>query len=304
MAGTLLDSPVWNLAKKVMHYDPLRGVKVEPPTVEILGDFLRLVGEEERLAQMEERGTLQETADWLDTQFAIWIGLIGELIAIFSDAWAAIQPENLPDLLANVAALAARVVGLVQSVVLFEATIIAKVLELVKYALLGWLSEYAHLVPGFHLLTVIVGQNPFTGEIVALTAENLINGFITLMPGGEAMYDELAESGVIAAAAGRIEAAIADLGISVEFVTATFLGIWNTLTPRRPARSDRRVRPHPRAVRGAAAAARAVRRRRHRGRPRAGPAADELPVRAAGQHHRQRRVGDRRHLAATPSASS
>src|SRR6185312_11138102 len=112
--------------KKVMHYDPLLGVKLEPPTVEILGDFLRLAGEEERLAQMEERGTLQATADWLDTQFAIWIGLIGELIAIFSDAWSAIQPENLADLPANVTALAARVVALVQSVVLFEATIIAK----------------------------------------------------------------------------------------------------------------------------------------------------------------------------------
>ncbi len=56
-----------------MHYDPLRGVEVEAPTVEIIADFLRLIGQEQRLAQMEERGTLQETADWLDTQLATFI---------------------------------------------------------------------------------------------------------------------------------------------------------------------------------------------------------------------------------------
>ena len=45
---------------------------------------------------------------------------------------------------------------------------------------------------------MILGQNPFTGEEVPRTAENLIKGFITLLPGGEATYDQLAESGVIA----------------------------------------------------------------------------------------------------------
>ena len=45
---------------------------------------------------------------------------------------------------------------------------------------------------------MILGRNPFTGEHVARTAENLIKGFITLLPNGEEMYDQLAESGVIA----------------------------------------------------------------------------------------------------------
>ena len=63
-------APFWNLAKKVLHYDPLRGAAVRRTTVEILADFLRLIGQEQRLAQMQERGTLQKTADWLDTQLA------------------------------------------------------------------------------------------------------------------------------------------------------------------------------------------------------------------------------------------
>ena len=222
--------PVWSLAKKVMHYDPLRGEEVKAPTAEIIADFLRLIGQEQRLAQMEERGTLQETADWLDTQFLLFAGLVADVAMLFADARAAIQPENLPNLLNELPALAQRTYGLVLRVADFAQTVIVKILELIKNALLGWLSEYAGSIPGFNLLTVIIGVNPFTGQAVQRTAENLIRGFITLMPGGEATYDQLAETGVIAEAAARIEEAIATLDITPELIVGTFRGIWDTFT--------------------------------------------------------------------------
>src|SRR5262249_8570189 len=37
--------PVWSLATKVFHYDPLRGVPVETATADILADFLHLIGQ-------------------------------------------------------------------------------------------------------------------------------------------------------------------------------------------------------------------------------------------------------------------
>ena len=223
-------APLWNLTKKILHYDPLRGVEVNAPTAEIIADFLLLIEEDERLAQMEERGTLQETADWLDTQLVIFSSLIIELGVLFADAWAAIQPQNLPDLFTNLESLAQRAFSFVQRVLEFGTTVMAKILELVKNALLEWLSEHAHTVPGFHLLTVILGVNPFTGEEVLRTAQNLIKGFITLLPGGEQTYEQLAEAGVIGSAAQRIESEMERLGISVELITGIFTGIWDTLT--------------------------------------------------------------------------
>ena len=222
--------PVWDLTKKVLRHDPLRGEPVEAETVEIIADFLRLIGEEERLEQMQERGTLQETADWLDTQLAAFRDLVGELGTLFSDAWAAISPQNLPDLPANLAALAERAFGLIGRVGEFAATLIVEILALVKQSLLDWLSEHAHDVPGYELLTVILGQDPFTGEAVERTARNLIRGFITLMPGGAATFDQLAEAGVIDQAAERIESEMSRLGISLELITGIFVGIWDTLT--------------------------------------------------------------------------
>ncbi|KQY25005.1 hypothetical protein ASD16_05965 [Cellulomonas sp. Root485] len=223
-------APYWNLAKKVFHHDPLRDEDVSAPTVEILGDFLRLAGRDEVLAQMTERGTLQETADWLDQQWAVFTDLLSRTGALFADAWAAISPENLPNLIENITSLADRAFTLLQDVGAFASTILLKVLELVKKSLLGWASEHAHRVPGFHLLTVILERNPFTDEAVPRTAENLIKGFITLLPGGEAMYDELAESGVIGDAAATIESAMTRLNISWDLITGTFLAIWNTVS--------------------------------------------------------------------------
>ncbi|MGC0273295.1 eCIS core domain-containing protein [Pseudactinotalea sp. Z1739] len=222
--------PVWDLTKQVLHRDPLRGVEVEAPTVEILANFLRLIGQGAVVEQMRERGTLQATADWLDTQVGTFRGLLGQLGALFAAAWAAIQPANLPNLLSTLPTLAAQAFGLVQGVASFAFTVIAKVLELVKSSLLGWLSEHAHQVPGFHLITVIIEQNPFTGDVVPRTAENLIKGFITLLPGGAATYQSLAESGVIADAATRIENEMSALGITPSLIISTFLGVWDNVT--------------------------------------------------------------------------
>jgi hypothetical protein len=222
--------PVWSLATKVFHHDPLRGVPVEAETVDILADFLHLTGQDTALDQMRERGTLQETADWLDTQFETFLGLLDQATTLFSDAWAAIQPENLGTLLETLPGLAQRAFALIVGVGSFAGTVLAKVLELVKKSLLDMLSRHAYAIPGFRMVSVIIGRNPFTGEEVARTAENLIGGFITLLPGGEATYQQLSETGVIGEAAARIESAMATLGITPDLVIRTFLGLWDTLS--------------------------------------------------------------------------
>lgn len=222
--------PVWDLARKVLHHDPLLGQPVEAPTTEILADFLHLIGKDDVLAQMRERGTLQQTAAWLDTQFAAFAGIATDLGKLFSDAWDAISPENLPNLLHTLPELARRAFALVGRIGEFAGTVIGKVLELVKQSLLGWLSQYAHQTPGYELLTVILGRDVFTGQDVPRTAENLVKGFLCLLPGGETTYEHLAESGVIGEAAAEIEGSMTRLGISWDLVTNTFHGIWDSLS--------------------------------------------------------------------------
>ena len=226
----LVGTPVWELTKKVLHHDPLRGTPVEATTVEILGDFLTLIGKQDALAQMRERGTLQKTADWLDARIAQFLGILGELSALFKAGWEAIQPQNIADLGSNLEKLAAQAKGLIVRIGTFASDVLTEVVKLIKDALLDWLSREAHTMRGFRLMTVILGQDPFTGKAVPRTAENLIGGFIALLPGGEATYQKLAEAGVIAEAAAKIEGAMSRLGIGLDMITGTFRAIWDSLS--------------------------------------------------------------------------
>lgn len=226
----LEENQAWSLLKKVIHYDPLRDEEVQAETVEILEDFLILIGKETELEQMRERGTLQETADWLDTQMGTFSSLLGQLTNLIDAAWDAIQPENLPNILDSLTALATQAGTFLEGLWDFASTIAIEVLKLIKDALLGWLSTVAAEIPGFTLLTVIIRTNPLTGEVVERSIQNIIRGFMGLVPGGETKYQELRESGVIPRAAGQIEALIAQLGMSAATIIQLFTDVWNSFT--------------------------------------------------------------------------
>ncbi len=226
----LADNKAWALIKKILHYDPLKGEAVEATIEEILEDFLRLIGKEQELEQMREKGTLKETAAWIKTQIGTFLSLLGELKGLFTAAWDAIQPQNLPNLATNLRNLVTQASGFLKRVWTFAVTVATKVLELIKKVLLGWLSQHAAKTPGYFLLTVILGKDIFTQQVVTRSVTNIIKGFITLLPNGEQQYKQMEETGVIARAAGRIEALMSQLGITWAFVRDLFLGIWNKLT--------------------------------------------------------------------------
>jgi phage-related protein len=226
----LEQNDAWSLLKKIIRYDPLREEEVKAETVEILEDFLKLIGKETELEQMRERGTLQETADWLDTQIGTFTGLLAQLRNLFNTALEAIQPENLPNISDNLSLLATQVGEFLQGLWDFANTVAEEVLKLIKDSLLGWLNSFAADIPGFTLLSVLIGRNPFTDEAVPRTIQNIIRGFMGLIPGGEAKYQELSQSGVIPRAAARIEALIAQLGLSAEAIVQVFRDMWNAFT--------------------------------------------------------------------------
>ncbi|MEN2399244.1 DUF4157 domain-containing protein [Flavobacterium sp. MC2016-06] len=226
----LAENKAWSLIKKIIKYDPLRNEEVNATTVEILEDFLILIGKETELEQMREKGTLQKTADWLDTQVGTFTSLLGELRGLITAAWDAIQPANLMNITDNLSALAAQAGGFLQRVWDFALGVALKVLELVKESLLGWLSSQASTVRGYSLIKVIIGRDPFTNETVERSVPNLIRGFMSLMDGGEEQYAQMVESGAIARITGQIEAAVATLNMTPESIIQLFTDLWNSFT--------------------------------------------------------------------------
>lgn len=82
----------------------------------------------------------------------------------------------------------------------------------------GWLTEkaesYARYIPGYTLLSVILGKSPINGDPVARTAENLIGGFMGLIPGGTVLFDQLKQAHVIQDAFDWVSGKLTELDLS------------------------------------------------------------------------------------------
>ncbi|MDQ8015204.1 MAG: DUF4157 domain-containing protein, partial [Flavobacterium nitrogenifigens] len=226
----LAENKAYALIKKIIKFDPLRNVAVTATTVEILEDFLILIDKQTELEQMREKGTLQKTADWLDTQVGTFDSLLSELGGLITAAWNAIQPSNLANIGDNLSALADQAGDFLQRVWDFASGVAQKVLELVKDSLLAWLSAQAATVRGYSLVKVIIGKDPFTQEVVPRTVPNMIRGFMSLMDGGEEQYAQMVESGAIARIAGQIEAAVETLNMTPQSIIQLFTDIWDSMT--------------------------------------------------------------------------
>ena len=61
----------------------------------------------------------------------------------------------------------------------------------------GWLEDKARHIPGYTLMTVLIGRKLISGDRVQMSAENLLGGLIGLLPGGTLIYDRLKEARVI-----------------------------------------------------------------------------------------------------------
>jgi hypothetical protein len=82
----------------------------------------------------------------------------------------------------------------------------------------GWAAnkaeKVARNVPGYTLLTVILGRSPITGDRVTRNAENLVGGFLGLLPGGEQIFKRLKETRALERAFDWVSKRLSQLNIT------------------------------------------------------------------------------------------
>jgi len=221
--------PAYQLLTKILHHDPITGEEVNAPTAEILADFLRMIGKEEELRQMQERGTLQRTADWLDGQIGQFMSLLSQLQGIFQQVWAAFSLESLRDPLGVLEGIVTQFTSFVGRVFDFAVNVAVQVLQFIKDSLLNWLRTHANGIRGYRLLTVLIGKDPVTDEVVERNARNILSGFVELVAGQE-KFEQIQQSGAIERMATWLEGVTERLGINFQLIRDLFVGIWDMLT--------------------------------------------------------------------------
>lgn len=58
-------------------------------------------------------------------------------------------------------------------------------------------EKYARNIPGYRLICLIIGQSPITGDTVERNAVNVLGAMMSLIPGGNLLFERLEESRVI-----------------------------------------------------------------------------------------------------------
>lgn len=92
------------------------------------------------------------------------------------------------------------------------------------------LGEYARHIPGYTLLTVIIGHNPITGRAVPSTAENLMEGILGLIPLGTMLFDKLKELGIIGRTISMVREGLRRHDISLQRLERTIEDAWEDVS--------------------------------------------------------------------------
>jgi len=113
-----------------------------------------------------------------------------------------------------------------------ERTSNARVQRLGLSDVLDGLAELAANIPGYSLLTVIIGRNPINMRVVERNFTNLLRGFMGLIPGGEILFQVLNRYGVVERLGNWVSAQVREMGLSYEYLRGRFTAFTDSLSWR------------------------------------------------------------------------
>ncbi|MBS1744754.1 MAG: DUF4157 domain-containing protein [Bacteroidetes bacterium] len=222
----------YELLKVIIGHDPVTEERVARNGTNILNALLELGGEQgrEQRRQMQDTGTFQKAADWIDRGIAVFGNLYQTIRNNFGLIWNVVSINALMHPVDTFNRIYETFAEPVRQVLNFVAETLQVILGFIKEVLLQRISAWANTVRGYALITVLIGKDPFTQQTVPRSIPNIIRGFMSLMEGGEEQYRQMEASGAIARTTQRIEAAVARLNMTPASILQLFIDLWNSFS--------------------------------------------------------------------------
>ncbi|NOT50465.1 MAG: DUF4157 domain-containing protein [Chitinophagaceae bacterium] len=216
----------------ILGEDPVTKQKVDRNGTNILNAILELGGEEGRMQrdQMQDTGTFQKAAAYIDEGIAVFSTLYQTIVENFGKIWDFVSIDALMNPVETFTQIYNIFAQPVIDVLDFMGRVVKEILKLIKDVLFKRISEEAKKTRGYYLITVLIGEDPFTDEPVPATMENIIHGFMSLMDGGEEQFQQMKESGAIERTTQKITAAVKKLNMTPEAIVQLFIDLWNSFT--------------------------------------------------------------------------
>src|SRR5690606_31039825 len=200
-------------------HDPITNEEVPRTGANILYALFDVTDEgREQRRQLQETGTFQKVADWIDRGIYVFTNLYNAIRTGFTAIWDIITIESRFSPVETFERIYDHFAGPVLDVWQFIRDTAGIIIDFIKEALLSRLSNWAKEQRGYFLITLLIRRDPFTGAAVPFTVENVIHAFMSLMEGGEEQFQQMKESGAIARTTARITAAVRRLNFTVEYI--------------------------------------------------------------------------------------
>ena len=229
--GWLGNVPGWRLLTVLIGYNPVLQRGVTRSTVNLLEGFLTLGGPLGALlfGRLQAEGVIDRAAGWIDAQVAALGISLSYIQGLFSQAW---DEMGITLGIDGNLAVARRIFGPpIGRMIAFGGRMIAQVVVWLKETILRPLSNRARTFRGFPLITVIIGKDPFTDEVVERSPLNLVRGFMLLMDGGEERFTQMQQSGALAKAFAWFNTETTRRNLTWARIKGVFAAAWDVLTP-------------------------------------------------------------------------
>jgi hypothetical protein len=223
--------PGYELLTVLLARDPITDQAVERSPVNLVHAVLKLVPDGEQLFQeLERTRAIERAVRWFEEAVAKLDLSWNTIKGLFRQAWDALSFTDLFHPSTTWEKIKRIFLPPLNRLKDFALAVGGRILEFIKHAVLGKLSEWARRMPGYGLLKFILGKDPFTDEPVPRTARNFVRAVLDLVPGGDEIFANLEKSKTIERTVEWLEREVAKLDLSWEKIKALFRRAWDVLS--------------------------------------------------------------------------
>jgi len=230
LAGWAANLPGFTLLTVVLGRNPINGAAVDRSIVNLLRGFIGLIPGGEALWQVLQRyGGIATLGGWAQQAVGA-LGLSFDMVrgafTRFVDTLGVLDVFDPGGVWDRARAIFGPIVARITA---FVERLITQAVAAVKAALMPPLSDFCRQVPGYGLVTVMLGRDPFTDAPVARTPLAIVRAFAEFIPGGSEKVDQLVQSGALDRAYRWFVAETTSRNLTWTRVTGTFAAAWATL---------------------------------------------------------------------------
>jgi hypothetical protein len=178
---------------------------------------------------LQRYGVVDRLGQWINTQTAA-LGLnfqaVRDAFTRFTDSLSWTDIFSPGDVWRRARAIFTPIIDRITA---FVGGLITQAVTWLKETFMEPLAGFCRQIPGYGLVTVMLGRDPFTGAAVPRTALTVVRAFAEFIPGGTEKVNQLVESGALDRAYAWFQQETSARNLTWARVTGTFAQAWAAL---------------------------------------------------------------------------